>query len=484
MMVSGQVYRVATGVTVTSLSALSLLVANTALVQELLISLPPFRSLSVAVLSGDAFVWRTVVGVTVVVGWLLPTFEPTPVRPFDAIIEAVRRVGYAFVTLATVGYFDYTYALPRPTLVVFGVCSIVAVPLALGGLRQIERRSEQTQVLVADSQQYATEIAEACSGELAGYVAPGSMGDSDVVESDGGRVLMDGHEGDKLDYLGGLSRLPSVVDQHSVDTVFVAFERPDRGDFFGVLKTCRENGVRAMVEQTNQNLVLTNRENSHPTESSLVAGSRFVEAQLDPWKVQDRLLKRLFDVVFAAVGLVVTLPLTLCIALAIKLDSRGPVLFTQERTFQFGGTFRFYKFRSMVENAEAETGVTISEEDAGGVDPRVTRVGRILRRTHLDEVPQLWSVLVGDMSVVGPRPAQTAIEHEFESGVPQWPKRWFVKPGLTGLAQIRGVTGHEPAEKLRNDLEYIRRQSLSFDVRIVVREISDVLSDLVGVLLK
>jgi lipopolysaccharide/colanic/teichoic acid biosynthesis glycosyltransferase len=138
----------------------------------------------------------------------------------------------------------------------------------------------------------------------------------------------------------------------------------------------------------------------------------------------------------------------------------------------------------MVENAEAETGVTISEEDAGGVDPRVTRVGRILRRTHLDEVPQLWSVLVGDMSVVGPRPAQTAIEHEFESGVPQWPKRWFVKPGLTGLAQIRGVTGHEPAEKLRNDLEYIRRQSLSFDVRIVVREISDVLSDLVGVLLK
>jgi lipopolysaccharide/colanic/teichoic acid biosynthesis glycosyltransferase len=466
------------------LSVLSLLIANTAPVQELLVSLPPFRSLSVAVLSGDTFVWQTVIGVAIVVGWLVPTFEPTPVRPIDTIIEAVRRIGYAFITLATVGYFDYTYALPRPTLVVFGVCSVVTVPLTLGGLRRIERRSDQTQILVADSQRYATEIAEVCPGKLAGYVAPGSTGESDVVESDGGRVLVDGHEEAKLDCFGGLSRLTSVVSQHNVDTVFVAFEHPDRGDFFGVLETCRENGVRAMVEQTNQNLVLTDCENNHPTESSLVAGSRFIETQLDPWKVQDRLLKRIFDVAFAVVGLVVTLPLTLCIALAIKLDSRGPVLFTQERTFQFGGTFRFCKFRSMVENAEAETGVTISEEDAGGVDPRVTRVGRILRRTHLDEVPQLWSVLVGDMSVVGPRPAQTAIEHEFESGVPQWPKRWFVKPGLTGLAQVRGVTGHEPAEKLRNDLEYIRQQSLSFDVRIVVREISDVLSDLIGVLLK
>lgn len=482
-MVSGSVYRVASGVTATALALVSLLVANTLPVQELVVTVPPLRSLSVTTLSGDALTRRVVVTVAVVVGWLAPTFKPEPVRPLDTVTAAARRVGYAAITLATVGYFDYTYALPRPTLVVFTICSAATIPLALGALRRLERSSDQTRILVADSQRYANEVVESCPDDLVGYVSPAGIRDEQTA-TDGGRVLADGHDIPDLDYLGGLSRLPSVVDEHGVDTALLAFERPDRGDFFGVLETCHEHGVRAMVEYTNRNLVLTDGVADGPGETPEVEDRRFVETQLNPWDLQDRLLKRAFDVVFASVGILVTLPLTACIAVAIKLDSPGPVFFVQDRTFQFGGTFRFYKFRSMVVDAEEETGVTISEEDAGGVDPRVTRVGRILRRTHLDEIPQLWSVLIGDMSVVGPRPAQTGIEHEFEAGVPQWPKRWFVKPGLTGLAQVRGVTGHEPAQKLQNDLEYIKRQSLTFDLRIVVREISDVLSDLVAAVVK
>uniref|UniRef100_UPI003EBFF86D sugar transferase n=1 Tax=Halobaculum sp. EA56 TaxID=3421648 RepID=UPI003EBFF86D len=149
----------------------------------------------------------------------------------------------------------------------------------------------------------------------------------------------------------------------------------------------------------------------------------------------------------------------------------GSVLYKQERTAVFGETFDVYKFRSMVENAEAETGATISDEDDGGIDPRVTDVGRVLRRTHLDEIPQLWSVLRGDMSVVGPRPERPELDSDIQTGVVEWQKRWFVKPGLTGPAQVSGVTGVEPREKLRYDIEYVRDQSFGYDMKLVTRQV-------------
>jgi lipopolysaccharide/colanic/teichoic acid biosynthesis glycosyltransferase len=446
-------------------------------VQEALTAVPLLQSLSITVVPLDSFIRPAAISIAVLVGWLLPMFKPGSVRLANTMIAATKRVGYAFITLATVGYFDYTYALPRLTLVAFGLCSVLTVPACLGLTRWIERTGKQTTILVADSQGYAQQIANARSDKFTGYVAPSNSHDD--IQADGGNVLADGYEGADLDYLGGLSRLSSVVDEHSVNTVFVAFDCPDRGDFFGVLETCHENGIRAMVEHTNRNLVLTEESPDTSSEQTASCDTRFVEAILYPWDVQDRVLKRLFDVMFAVVGLALTLPLILCIAVAIKLDSQGPVLFVQDRTFRFGGTFRFYKFRSMVTDAEQ---YSVSAEDAGGVDPRVTRVGRVLRRTHLDEIPQLLSILVGDMSVVGPRPGQTGIEHEFEREVPQWPKRWFVKPGLTGLAQIRGATSHELNRKLQYDLEYIRRQSLLFDTKIVVREITGVLSSLAALL--
>jgi lipopolysaccharide/colanic/teichoic acid biosynthesis glycosyltransferase len=134
------------------------------------------------------------------------------------------------------------------------------------------------------------------------------------------------------------------------------------------------------------------------------------------------------------------------------------MLYSQERTAAFGDTFTVAKFRSMVPNAEEKSGAKLSEEDDGEVDPRVTRVGRVLRQTHLDEFPQLWSILLGDMSVVGPRPERPGLDQDMEMTAAEWRNRWFVKPGLTGLAQIHGATGFDPEEKLRYDVEYIRKQ--------------------------
>jgi lipopolysaccharide/colanic/teichoic acid biosynthesis glycosyltransferase len=163
----------------------------------------------------------------------------------------------------------------------------------------------------------------------------------------------------------------------------------------------------------------------------------------------------------------------IAIAVAIKLDSPGPVLYSQDRTTTFGETFRLYKFRTMT----PRSGDTTPVDDEENV--HITRVGRLLRRTHLDEIPQLYSILAGDMSAVGPRAAWIEEEEQFlEAREGQWRKRWFVKPGLTGLAQVNEVSSTNPELKLHYDIEYIRHQSFGLDVKIVSRQIRTVLMDL------
>jgi lipopolysaccharide/colanic/teichoic acid biosynthesis glycosyltransferase len=276
---------------------------------------------------------------------------------------------------------------------------------------------------------------------------------------------------DELPNLGGLSRLEEVFVQYDVDTALLAFADTDREEFFGALAECHEHGVTAQVHREHADSVLTEG----------AAGGDIVEIDLEPWDWQDHVAKRLFDIAFSLSALLVLSPVMLLIAVAVKLDSPGPVLYAQERTAEFGDTFTVYKFRSMVTDAEAETGAKLSEEGKGGFDPRVTRTGWFLRKTHLDEIPQLWSILVGDMSVVGPRPERPELDEDIETSVGEWRRRWFVRPGLTGLAQINGATGHEPAEKLRYDIEYIRRQSFWFDLKVVIRQLWLVGSDAVRV---
>ncbi len=159
---------------------------------------------------------------------------------------------------------------------------------------------------------------------------------------------------------------------------------------------------------------------------------------------------------------------------AIKIDDGGSVLYTQERTAVFGETFDVYKFRSMIPEGESTEPV-----DDEGSD-RITRVGRVLRQTHFDEIPQLWSIFVGHMSVVGPRAVWTKEESLLEAEQKSWRKRWFVKPGLTGLAQVNNVKSTNPHHKLQYDLQYVRKQSFWDDTIIIVRQIWMVLADVAG----
>jgi sugar transferase (PEP-CTERM system associated) len=179
-----------------------------------------------------------------------------------------------------------------------------------------------------------------------------------------------------------------------------------------------------------------------------------------------RVIKRLVDLSLAAAGLVLGGPLMLLTALAVRLESRGPVLYRQERVGENGRVFVLCKFRSMRTDAEGGTPVWARENDA-----RVTRIGRFIRKTRLDELPQLLNVLRGDMSFVGPRPERPYFVEQLAAAIPFYMERHSVKPGVTGWAQVKygyGGSIEESMEKLRYDLYYIKHLSIVFDLTIVM----------------
>jgi len=178
------------------------------------------------------------------------------------------------------------------------------------------------------------------------------------------------------------------------------------------------------------------------------------------------LTKRWLDIASSALSLILSLPLCLFVALAIKLDSSGPVFYRQDRVGQDGKTFTMFKFRSMRNDAE-ENG----PKWAAINDDRITRVGRFIRKYRLDEIPQMINVLKGDMSFIGPRPERPIFVDKFAKEIPYYPQRHVVKPGISGWAQIRypyGASKEDALEKLKYDLYYIRHFSIFFDISIIL----------------
>jgi sugar transferase (PEP-CTERM system associated) len=179
-----------------------------------------------------------------------------------------------------------------------------------------------------------------------------------------------------------------------------------------------------------------------------------------------RFLKRAIDMLLAGTGFVLAAPLTLLTALAVYLDSDGPILYWQERVGEHGKTFTVYKFRSMRTDAEVAGTPMWAKDD----DERVTRVGWFIRKTRLDELPQLWNVLRGDMSFVGPRPERPFFVEQLAKEIPYYQQRHAVKPGITGWAQVKyqyGSSIEDAMEKLRYDLYYIKHLSIALDLSIV-----------------
>ena len=190
-------------------------------------------------------------------------------------------------------------------------------------------------------------------------------------------------------------------------------------------------------------------------------------ANIEPVQSTYLVLKRIFDLLFAIVLLIPAGVIILLFSILVKLESRGPVFYKQARVGLLGREIQIIKIRSMYINAEENTGAVWAKKN----DIRITRIGRFIRRTRIDELPQILSVLIGEMSFIGPRPERPLLTERFSDEVSGFEGRLAVKPGLSGLAQVRLGYDATPAEKLQDDLEYINEFSLKMDLRIALQTI-------------
>ncbi|MBD1372184.1 sugar transferase [Hazenella sp. IB182357] len=181
--------------------------------------------------------------------------------------------------------------------------------------------------------------------------------------------------------------------------------------------------------------------------------------------------KRIFEILFSLALVIFTLPVMVLTAIMIKLESPGPIFYTQERVGLNGRTFQIYKLRSMRSDAEKN-----GPQWAAKNDTRVTRVGQFIRKTRLDEIPQIINVLRGDMSLIGPRPERPMFTEQFNDEIPGFKNRLMVRPGLTGWAQVNGGYESTPAEKFDLDMYYIENQSIKLDFKILIRTVWVVVS--------
>lgn len=191
------------------------------------------------------------------------------------------------------------------------------------------------------------------------------------------------------------------------------------------------------------------------------------------WYSFNKFLKRTFDIAACSAALIILTPLWIILAVAVKLDSEGPVLFGQERRTKDGRLFKMYKFRSMVVNAESMGAGLFNYEN----DPRVTKVGRFLRNSSLDELPQLYNVIKGDISLVGPRPCVSYELGDFETLNSKYKKRFEVRGGITGLAQIKGRNENSWSEKVTYDniyIEQFKKEGVWLDIKIIAGTIAKV----------
>jgi exopolysaccharide biosynthesis polyprenyl glycosylphosphotransferase len=259
--------------------------------------------------------------------------------------------------------------------------------------------------------------------------------------------------------LGGLLDIPRIIDQQVIDEVIIGLPESNHQDIVNIISLCEREkvGIRVFPDVFQ---IMASEVGIGDLGGLPLLTIR--DVALQGWKLT---LKRSMDVILSTLALIAVSPMMLITAILIKLDSPGPVFFTQERMGLDARPFKILKFRSMRQDAEA-TGPGWTVED----DPRRTKLGTMLRRSSLDELPQLVNVLIGDMSLVGPRPEQPVYVEQFRQSIPRYMDRHREKAGITGWAQVNGLRGDTSiAERTKYDLWYIENWSLALDFKILIR---------------
>ncbi len=269
--------------------------------------------------------------------------------------------------------------------------------------------------------------------------------------------------------LGGLDDLPRLISELKIDDVLLALDKDHHNRVLDIITRVSDEKVSLKISPDLSEAI------SGMARTQQLYGLPLIEIMPEIMPFWERLAKRLIDLVLSLIILMLLAPLFIIIAFAIKFDSRGPIFYLQERVGRRGRIFKVLKFRSMVVDAEDNSGPVWAARD----DPRVTRMGRLLRFTRLDEFPQLLNVLEGEMSLVGPRPERPFFVEQIRKELPLYQRRHRVKPGITGWAQVKwgyDESLEDVRQKLKFDLFYMENMSLRLDLKILIYTIYVILT--------
>jgi Undecaprenyl-phosphate glucose phosphotransferase len=377
-----------------------------------------------------------------------------------ADIAKASTVG-ALVLVTIMTFFFREYEFSRVVIAYFWGFSIALLAFSRAAFRELLRFARRR----GYNQRYALVVG---GGELAAEVIARLRARPDVGIRVVG-VLSDAKESvEGARWLGGYADLATELTASQVDHVILALSHEDQARLGGLIEAIGDEPVTIHVVPD------LFRFASLRGGVEEFEGVPFIHLRDSPLHGWNRVAKRAFDVAFATVALAGLSPVLLAIAAAVKISSRGPALYRQERMGLDGQRFGMLKFRTMRLDAEGQTGPVW----AASADPRRTALGTFLRRFSLDELPQFVNVLRGEMSVVGPRPERPVFVERFRSTVPGYMLRHKVKSGITGWAQVNGLRGNTSLEaRIQYDIEYIERWSLGFDLRIIGLTVVRVLVD-------
>ncbi|MFC1853826.1 sugar transferase, partial [candidate division CSSED10-310 bacterium] len=271
---------------------------------------------------------------------------------------------------------------------------------------------------------------------------------------------------DDYPILGHYTQLLSLIEKHSINEVIMTPQQTWQDHLISDLARSEKTQARVSIIPSMYEILISRMHHLKIYDIPLV------EVVREPTSAITRISKELMDIVFAILGLTITAILFPIAALIIKLESPGPIFYRQDRVGLGGRLFTLYKFRTMVDHAENKTGPVLSKPD----DERVTPVGRVLRRWRIDEIPQFYNILKGDMSLVGPRPERPYFTEIYKKEIDGYANRFKAKPGMTGLAQVNGSNQTIPENKLRYDLAYIYNQNLWLDIVIIFETIKVIIT--------
>lgn len=265
-------------------------------------------------------------------------------------------------------------------------------------------------------------------------------------------------------YLGEYDKIPEMIKKHRIQKILISVGLEDQNDVFILMKLCQGINVEFMLYPDYMEIITSKVRIEH------IDGIPFMKLKSIPMNAWNKMLKRLFDIIFSLLILLFLSPVLLLISLLVKFTSKGPVFYSQERVGLDQKKFSIIKFRSMIVNAEKNGPVFASRDE-----DRYTKIGKILRKYSLDELPQFFNVLKGDMSIVGPRPEREYFINQLKDTVVNYLERHRVKSGITGWAQVNGYRGSTTSMQTRIDYDiyYIENWSLAFDIKIIIKTLKE-----------